>query len=118
MFLTDAILKYMTDIPGTGKVQPLKKHEEVVKVENTTVVNIKELKKKDFQKERPEDKLWYNQLKYWLLISLGISLLFLLISLTYSRFIYISPLPPILSYITWNVRRLVRKLEKIDIFAK
>jgi hypothetical protein len=73
----------------------------------THVMNVNELQNKD--KPKYIAKGWYDKLPYLLLI--GISTSALLAGLSFlleflSFMIYLAPLPPILFFATWLVRRL------------
>lgn len=105
----------MTHIPGTGKISKNDKAEINHKLENTTVVNVKEMHRKDWQKPQAEDTVWYNQLKYWLLFGSGLSFIFIVGAFINWRFLLVVPLGPIAAYSAWMIRRFSKKFEKIDV---
>ena len=106
----------MTDIPGTGKVTPKPvsvQTEPVSHLENISVVNVGELNKKDWEKEKPGDLLWYNKLSYWVLFGAGVGFIFVILALIINkRFIFIAPLGPIIGFTTWHVKKFVGRFEE------
>ena len=102
----------MTDIPGTGKIQTeIEKEmpEEPTKIINT--VNIKEIKKKNWQREKPEDKVWYNTLWAWGLFGVFGGLVFVILALINERFLILSPIGPIAGVLAWFITKLARRFE-------
>lgn len=113
----------MTYIPGTGPAVP---KEELPKnlvtkptePETITTVNVKELKNPEDKTYEEEDKIWYNQLKNWLIAGCGISLIFALFAFWNWRTLFLLPLGPYIGYVAWHARKWARKYsKKIDAFG-
>jgi hypothetical protein len=100
----------MTDIPGTGKI-PI---PEIKKDSNLhtpmSTVNISELKKGEIEPIKNES-LWYGKIQFWLIPGVFLSLIFILISLKYKNFIVFIPVGPIVSIVSWYVKKLLKKYE-------
>lgn len=75
-------------------------------------LNIAELKKSDIDKK--EENIWYLRLRYWILFGAAGSIIFVLLGLVNWRFLILIPLGPILGYISWYIRRLLRKFNLND----
>lgn len=115
----------MTEIPGTGKITPAaqrkKAKEKKVHVENISTVNIRDiLKAKKQPKLEPEDKLWYNQLRYWVLFGTTIGVVFVPVALIINwRFIFLLILGPLSGWISWYIKKFSRKFGKhTDIYLR
>ena len=106
----------MTEIPGTSKLTPQLKRKnrdqnDSKHVEKITTVNISELEKaKNRPKPQPEDKLWFNRLRYWVLIGFAAGLIFIPLALLVNwRFIFLSILGPLSGWISWYMKMFSRK---------
>jgi len=115
----------MTDIPGTGKVTPAaqrtKAKAKKAHVEKISTVNIREIiKAKKQPKLEPEDKLWYNQLRYWVLFGSAIGIIFVPLALIINwRFMFLIILGPLSGWISWYIKMFTRKYGKqTDIYLK
>jgi len=115
----------MTEIPGTGTVTPAaKRKKEKAKeshVEKLTTVNIREIEKaKKAPKLEPEDKIWYNQLRYWVLFGTGIGIVFVPFALLVNwRFLLLLILGPLSGWISWYIKIFTRKFgSETDMYTK
>ena len=115
----------MTEIPGTGKVTPLAKRkkakEKEAHVEKLSTVNVRRIHKlKKQPKLEPEDKLWYNQLRYWVLFGSTIGIIFVPLALIVNwRFIFLIILGPLSGWVSWYVKMFSRKFGRhTDIYLK
>lgn len=113
----------MTYIPGTGSVTPKPGEPEKTAEETSsapefhTVVNIAELKNPVNNEYVEEDKIWYNQLKYWLMAGGVISAVFAIFALYDWRSLFLIPLGPYIAYLAWYTRQWARKNTKsVDVF--
>ena len=112
----------MTIIPGTGTLSAT----GIPKIETTPnlpekdensmlVVNVSELNKLKIEEEAPEPDVWYVQLKYWLLIGCSLSAIFAILSAIDIRFLYLLPLGPYAAYVSWHIRKKIKKYaQKLD----
>lgn len=80
----------------------------------THIVNVKELNKPK-NPHKYKEEYWHDKLVYWILISLVGSLIFGLMAIVNSQFLYITPIFPILGFFSWSIRRLMKErgLDKI-----
>jgi hypothetical protein len=115
----------MTDIPGTSKIAPTEKKEKKKLsksyVEKLATVNIREIEKaKNAPKLEPEDTLWYNRLRYWVLFGTAISFVFIPFALIVSwRFLFLLILGPLSGWISWYIKMLTKKFGKeTDIYTR
>ena len=104
----------MTDIPGTGKVSPKSTPvEPAQQVENISAVNVSELKKREWEKYKPEDLLWYNRLSYWIAFGALGSIVFVILAFIINKkFIIIAPLCPMIGFVVWHVKKYVAQFEE------
>lgn len=115
----------MTEIPGTGNVTPAaKRKKEKLKsshVEKLATVNIREIEKaKKAPKLEPEDTIWFNQLRYWVLFGTAIGIIFVPIALIVNwRFLFLLILGPLSGWISWYIKMFTRKFGKeTDIYTR
>lgn len=102
----------MTDIPGTGKLtSDIEKEKQDMPPEILSTVNVQQLKKKDWQKEAPEDKIWYNTLWAWIAFGILGGLVFILLSFFNKNFLILSPVGPVASTVAWFIKRVVRRIQ-------
>lgn len=103
----------MTDIPGTGKLSseaeiPIKEYlgpqEGSIKT-----INVKQLKKDKTFKPKQEDKLWYNQLHYWILFGFMGSVVFAVLGIFHKQFFLLVLVGPIAGLLTWLIKKLFRR---------
>ena len=79
-----------------------------------SVVNADEIKKpkNDNLKQTVKlDSSWYNQLKYWLIFGLGVSIFLIPFALINYRVLFLIPLGPICAGAAWYVKKWTSKYE-------
>ena len=112
----------MTHIPGTGPV-PGSRNSVINNPDSSTgkqdlftSLNVKELK---HPKEKDiTETLWYLQLKYWILFGSLFSVIFAIFSFTDIKFLFLTPLGPYVGYLSWHIRKWIKKhSEKFDSLA-
>jgi hypothetical protein len=103
----------MTDIPGTGKLsleQETPKNEKLGPEEvSIRTVNVKQIKKEKTYKPKPEDKLWFNQLRFWVLFGGAGSVFFALLGLFHKQFLWLIPICPIIGALAWFIKKAFRR---------
>ena len=109
----------MTYIPVTGNFTPpeTKIIQKASQSEVITVVNVTEL----IKPKTPEDldnENGYNQLKYWMVYGSIGSLVFVILAILDLKFLFLLPLGPYVAYLSWHVRKWVKKYSKhFDAFS-
>ncbi|OGM26435.1 hypothetical protein A2962_02975 [Candidatus Woesebacteria bacterium RIFCSPLOWO2_01_FULL_39_61] len=101
----------MTDIPGTGKIEgKVKPDVSNPKIEDITIVNVKELKKG--RVDNLEDTSRKSNLNVWITLGIGVSIVFALMGFVNKGFLILVPLGPTAVYVSWKVKNFVEKMER------
>ena len=113
----------MTYIPGTGSRKISDEAKTHPKSDSQTqtfsVINVHQLKNPVSKDVYPDDQLWYNQLKYWLIFGTLGSAIFAILAIINWRFLFLLPLGPYMAYLSWHLKRWVRKHSKnLDAFSQ
>ncbi len=107
----------MTFIPGTGTITPpkpnaSKKNKVPMSSQVISVINVQDIKNPVNKEYKAEDEIWYNQLKYWLMFGGIGSAIFAILSVINIRFLFLLPLGPYVAYLSWHLKKWVRKNAK------
>jgi hypothetical protein len=78
------------------------------------VINIKDLHKKDSEKNLPEDNIWYHQWWSWGLFGLVFSFIFIFMGFFDSLIFFVAPVGPIAGIAAWFIRKHAHKLGNYD----
>jgi hypothetical protein len=84
-------------------------------IHTLNVEAIQESKKPE--KKKLESNNWYDKLKYWLLIGLLAMVPMIVLGIFHKQFFLLIPLGPIVAFLSWIIRRLI-KLHNLDITEK
>ncbi len=106
----------MTFIPGTGTATPVKidpkNAKKSISSQVISVINVHDIKNPVSKEYVEEDQIWYNQLKYWMMFGGIGSAVFAILSIINVRFLFLLPLGPYVAYLSWHMKRWVRKNAK------
>ncbi|KKQ51586.1 hypothetical protein A2865_01525 [Candidatus Woesebacteria bacterium RIFCSPHIGHO2_01_FULL_39_17] len=76
-----------------------------------SIVNVSEIKKSKLEKPKEEDSYWYNKAWAWILFGSFIGLIFVILALINVKFLILIPLGPVIGFLSWYIRRVVRSYD-------